>query len=53
MTARIQGKGAQWDAAVTQAQEEYREQGSEQPHDQTPGFVKRINELYREKLTEE
>jgi hypothetical protein len=52
MLARIQGKGAEWDAAVTQAQEEYRGRGNESPHDHTPGYVKRINELYREKVGE-
>jgi hypothetical protein len=53
MTARIQGRGAEWDAAVTQAQDEYREQGNENLNDQTPGYIKRINELYREKLRED
>jgi hypothetical protein len=50
MTARIQGKGAEWDEAATQARDEYREQGYETPDDQTPGYVKRIHELYRENV---
>ena len=52
MMARIQGKEAEWDAAVTQARDEYREQGNEDPNDQTPGYVKRINQLYQARLRE-
>jgi hypothetical protein len=50
MTAKVQGKAEKWDAAVKQAQEEYKNKGTENPNDQTPGYVDRINELYREKL---
>ena len=50
MTAQLQGKAEKWDAAVKQAREEYREKGIENPNDQTPGYVDRINELYRENL---
>jgi hypothetical protein len=52
MTAQIQGKAEKWDAAVKQTKEEYREKGIKNPNDQTPGYVDRINELYREKLGE-
>jgi hypothetical protein len=50
MTAQVQGKAEKWDAAVKQAREEYQKQGTENPNDQTPGYVDRINEIYREKL---
>jgi hypothetical protein len=50
MTAQIQGKAAIWDSAVKQAREEYREKGTENPNDQTGGYVDRINEIYREGL---
>jgi hypothetical protein len=53
MTAQIQGKAEKWDAAVKEAREEYRVRGTENPNDQTPGYVDRINELYREKLGKE
>jgi hypothetical protein len=46
MTAQIQGKLDAWDAAVKQAREEYRAQGTENPNDQTKGYVDRINEIY-------
>jgi hypothetical protein len=52
MTAQIRGRAERWDAAVKEAGEEYRERGTENPNDQTPGYVDRINELYREKLGE-
>jgi hypothetical protein len=52
MTAQIRGKAEKWDAAVKEAREEYRSKGTENPNDQTPGYVDRINELYREKLRE-
>jgi hypothetical protein len=50
MTAQVRGKAKTWDAAIEQAREEYRKQGTENPNDQTPGYIDRINELYREKL---
>ena len=50
MTAKVQGRAEKWDAAVKQAREEYQRQGTENPNDQTPGYVDRINGLYREKL---
>jgi hypothetical protein len=53
MTAQIRGKAEKWDAAVKEAREEYRGRGTENPNDQTPGYVDRINELYREKLGKE
>ncbi|MDR0390084.1 MAG: hypothetical protein LBH73_08435 [Spirochaetaceae bacterium] len=52
MTAQVRGKAEKWDAAVKQAREEYRKQVTKDPNDQTPGYVDRINELYREKLGE-
>jgi hypothetical protein len=52
MIAQVEGKGRQWDAAVDQALKEYQEKGTKNPNDQTPGYVERINELYREKLGE-
>jgi hypothetical protein len=52
MTAQVRGKAEKWDAAVKQAREESKAKGSENPNDQTPGYVDRINELYREKLEE-
>jgi hypothetical protein len=52
MTAQVRGKAEKWDAAIEQAREEYRKQGIENPNDQTPGYIDRINELYREKLGE-
>jgi hypothetical protein len=48
MTAQIQGKVDAWDKAVNQAREEYRVQGTENPNDQTKGYVDRINEIYQE-----
>ncbi|MDR0388589.1 MAG: hypothetical protein LBH73_00785 [Spirochaetaceae bacterium] len=53
MTAQVRGKAGKWDAAIEQAREEYRKQGTENPNDQTPGYIDRINELYRKKLGEE
>ena len=53
MTAQIRGKAEKWDIAVNQVKDEFREKGIENPHDQTPGYVDRINEIYREKLGEE
>jgi hypothetical protein len=53
MTAQVRGKAEKWDAAVKQAREEYQKRGTENPNDQTPGYVDRINEVYREKLGEE
>ena len=53
MTAQVRGKAEKWDAAVKEAREEYRARGMENPNDQTPGYVDRINELYREKLVKE
>jgi hypothetical protein len=50
MVAQVRGKAEQWDAAVRQAREEYKKQGTANPSDHTPGYVDRINELYREKL---
>jgi hypothetical protein len=52
MAAQVQGKAEKWDAAVRQAREEYQKQGTENPNDQTPGYIERINEIYREKLGE-
>jgi hypothetical protein len=52
MSAQILGKVDAWDAAVKQAREEYRSQGTENPNDQTKGYVDRINEVYRENLGE-
>ena len=53
MTAQVRGKAEKWDAAVKQARGEYQKQGTENPNDQTPGYVERINEIYRKKLGEE
>jgi hypothetical protein len=50
MTAQVRGKAEKWDAAVKQAREEYRKKDIENPNDQTPGYIDRINELYRENL---
>jgi len=50
MAAQLEGKAEKWDAAVKQAREEYKDKGTENPNDQTPGYVDRINELYKEKL---
>jgi replicative DNA helicase Mcm len=52
MTAQVRGKAEKWDAAIMQARGEYQKQGTENPNDQTPGYIARINELYREKLGE-
>jgi hypothetical protein len=52
MIAQLRGKAEVWDSAVGQAREEYREKGAGYPNDQTPGYVDRINEIYREKLGE-
>jgi hypothetical protein len=37
---------------VEQARGEYQKQGIENPNDRTPGYIARINELYRKKLEE-
>jgi hypothetical protein len=50
MTAQVRGKTEKWDAAIKQAREEYQRKGTENPNDQTHGYIDRINELYREKL---
>jgi len=47
IAARIQGRGEKWDAAVGQARGEWLERGVENPTDQTPGYVDRINEIFR------
>jgi hypothetical protein len=47
MIAHIQNKGQLWDKAVIKAREEFKEKGIDNPHDQTPGYKDRINELYR------
>jgi len=52
MAAQIQGKAEKWDEAVKEVREEYREKGTENPNDQTAGYVDRINEIYRKKLGE-
>ncbi|MDR1837614.1 MAG: hypothetical protein LBQ89_08155 [Treponema sp.] len=52
ITAQIRGKAGIWDIAVNQAREEFKEKGIENPHDQTPGYVDRINEIYRKNLVE-
>jgi hypothetical protein len=52
MTAQVRGKAGKWDAAVKEAREEYQKKGIENPSDQAPGYIARINELYREKLSE-
>jgi hypothetical protein len=52
MTAQLRGKAEIWDNAVNTAKAEYREKGIENPNDQTPGYVDRINEIYKEKLGE-
>jgi len=50
ITAQIRGRAEKWGEAVNQAREEWRDRGTENPNDQTPGYLDRINELYREKL---
>jgi hypothetical protein len=45
--AKIRGKAEAWDKAVEKARDEYRENGIENPNDQTKGYKDRINELYR------
>lgn len=50
MGAKIQGKVDAWDNAVDQAREEYRNKGTENPNDQTKGYVDRINDIYQEKI---
>jgi hypothetical protein len=47
MVAHIQNKGQLWDKAVIKAREEFKAKGINSPNDQTPGYVDRINELYR------
>jgi hypothetical protein len=46
MYAAVQGKIDAWDKAVKRAKREWAEKGIENPNDQTPGYVDRINELY-------
>ena len=48
MSAKMRGNAEKWDAAVKRAREEYQENGIKNPNDLTPGYVDRINELYRE-----
>jgi len=48
MTAHIQNKGQLWDKAVMRAREEFNEKGNKYPNDKTPGYIDRINEIYRE-----
>ena len=50
MTAQIRGRAGEWDAAVSQAREEWREKGIENPDDQTAGYAGRISDLYRARL---
>jgi hypothetical protein len=53
MGAKIRGKIEAWDKAVKKARDEYRDNGIDNPNDQTKGYTDRINELFREKLGEE
>jgi hypothetical protein len=50
MTATVQGKIEAWDKAVKQAKQEWVEKGIQNPNDQTPGYVDRINEIYESRL---
>jgi hypothetical protein len=50
MMARVQGKIDAWDKAVKQAKQEWVEKGIQNPNDQTPGYVDRINEIYESRL---
>jgi hypothetical protein len=47
--ARIEGQVERWNRAVHQVYTEYTTKGIKHPDDQTPGYVDRINELYRRK----
>jgi hypothetical protein len=48
MIAELRGKAAVWDSVVEQAREEWRKKGIENPNDRTPGYIDRINDLYKD-----
>jgi len=50
ITAQIRGNAEIWNNAVNIVKAEYQKNGVNNPNDQTPGYVDRINELYKEKI---
>jgi hypothetical protein len=46
LVAHLQNKSELYNKALDQARAEWKEKGIENPNDKTPGFLKRINELY-------
>jgi hypothetical protein len=46
LVAETQHKAAQWNAALEQAEQEWKGKGITNPNDTTPGYTERINELY-------
>ena len=53
MAARVGGNAGAWDRAVELTRSEYKEKGVAYPHDQTKGYLTRINERYRDILKQE
>jgi hypothetical protein len=49
--AHVQNKTQLWDKSVSMARAEYKEKGIENPTDQTPGYLDRINEIYKNETT--
>jgi len=46
LVAHTKNQSELFDRAVTQAKTEYQNKGIKSPNDQTPGFIKRINDIY-------
>lgn len=53
LVAEQSGRAKKWNNAVKQAKEEYKKNGIANPDDTTLGFTDRINELYKQDLTNE
>ncbi|MGP1490081.1 MAG: hypothetical protein ACTTI6_03285 [Treponema sp.] len=53
LVAEQSGRAKKWNNAVKQAKEEYKKNGIANPDDTTQGFTERINELYKQDLTNE
>lgn len=45
--AKLKGRQRAWGEAVFKAEAEFKAKGIEKPNDTTPGYLERINELYR------
>ena len=53
LVAEQSGHAKKWNDAVKQTKEEYKKNGIANPDDTTQGFTDRINELYKQDLTNE